>query len=88
MDTDEYLEVLYRVDERTERIDERVGRLASSFHALETDVDRQISEFERDLDKLDERVQRNSTIINIMTFGIGSLLTAVLTWLHQLNPFK
>ena len=64
---DERMAILYRLDERTERIDGRIER-----------IDSRVDGQQKMLDNHDNRIQRNTTILNAITFGAGSLITGVL----------
>ena len=76
-DTSENKAILYRLDERTERIDNRMER-----------VDGRVEQQQELLDQHDDRIQRNTTILNAITFGIGSFVTAVMAKLNGLGFFK
>jgi Fe-S-cluster formation regulator IscX/YfhJ len=60
-------EILFRLDERTERIDERMGRIQD-----------RLENHQEQLDEHDDRIQKNTTILSAITFGITSALTAIL----------
>ena len=68
MDDRERDEILWRLDERTERMDARVGRMA----------DRQAAQDEA-INDLDDRVQRNTTILAGITFGLSSFIVAIMS---------
>lgn len=55
--------MLHRVDERTERMDDR----------LDTAIERTESNQE-DIDALEDQVQRNTTIIGGITGGVGMIV--------------
>lgn len=68
MDDSEHEEILYRLDERTKRVDDHLNRL-----------DRRLAEAEEELDHLDERVDENRNTLTILTKGaasIGTIITA------------
>lgn len=68
--------ILYRLDERTERMDARIERMALKMKA-----------HDEILDYHDDRIQRNTTILNAITFGIGSLVTALMAKIQGLIKF-
>jgi hypothetical protein len=70
-------EILYRLDERTERMDKRQERIHG----------RVVSNTDQ-LAKHDDKIQRNTTIINAVTFGLGSVVTALVAKLQGLLHFK
>lgn len=59
--------ILHRLDERTERMDERIERM-----------DRRVQEQDAILSEHDDRIQRNTTILNAITFGLGAAITSVM----------
>lgn len=61
-------ELLYRIDERTQAIDQKVTKINS-----------RVSENEETIDGLQSKVKRNSTILG----GIGTGVTAVLLWVSD-----
>lgn len=67
LQNEEHAAILYRLDERTERIDSRIERM-----------DGRVQEQDKRLDEHDNRIQRNQTIINGITFGLGSFLATVI----------
>lgn len=73
---DEETAILYRLDERTERIDGRIER-----------IDNRVEEHGKRLDSQENRIQRNQTIINAVTFGFGSFVTAIMAKLSGFIRF-
>jgi len=65
---DEVIEMLYRVDERTKRIDDEIAG-----------VNKDIETNSAEIDAIEQRVKRNTTILNGLTLGVGSLLTMIVT---------
>ena len=65
---DEVIEMLYRVDERTKRIDDEIAG-----------VNKDIKTNSAEIDAIEKRVKRNTTILNGLTLGVGSLLTMIVT---------
>lgn len=70
MDQMEEDELLYRLDERTKRIEEEHLRRLDA-------VEGQVSANRGAIETLDNRVQRNETLITIMTGGLGAIGAAV-----------
>ena len=73
---DEVIEMLYRVDERTKRIDDEIAG-----------VNKEIEANSAELDAMQQRVKRNTTILNGLTLGVGSLLTMIVTKVGDLFSF-
>jgi|APHM01.1.fsa_nt_gi hypothetical protein len=73
---EEQREILYRLDERTERIDSRMER-------IDTRVEDQCG----DISDNKKRITRNTMILNGITFGVGSIITAVLAKFNGLLGF-
>lgn len=73
---DEEKEILYRLDERTERMDGRMDWMQREIGA-NSDL----------LDEHDNRIQRNTTFLNAITFSAGSLFTALIAKLQGLIHF-
>lgn len=65
MDSKEQEEILYRLDERTERVDAHLKRL-----------EKEVAENSKDIDDLQSSVDKNTTIIG----GVGTAVTGVLIW--------
>lgn len=90
MDDDETKEILYRLDERTARIDGRMERLDKELSKFEIRVEDKIAKIEGELSDLDRRVSRNTIILNAITLGLASLVTAIATkvggFLHFIKP--
>ena len=74
--SDSELEILYRLDERTERIDARIERM-----------DGRLILSQQVLDNHDDRIQRNTTILNALTFGLGAAITTILGRLGGIIKF-
>lgn len=70
---EEEREILYRLDERTERMDGRIER-----------IDGRVQSHDEALDGHDDQIRRNTTILNAITFGAGSLVAAVFAKLQGL----
>jgi hypothetical protein len=69
MDEQEQEELLYKLDERMERIEnEHLRRLR--------EIDKQVTQNSKDIDDLQANVKRNTTIIG----GIGTTATAFVLW--------
>lgn len=64
----ERIEILYRLDERTERIDNRIDELSDD-----------VTKNKQDINSLQDKVRRNTTILG----GIGSAATAVVLWVSD-----
>ncbi|SEL18037.1 hypothetical protein [Haloferax larsenii] len=77
MDDSERDEILWRLDERTERMDARVER-----------IDNRVTQQDEVIDDLDQRVTRNTTILAGFTFGLSSLIATALGKLHALFNLK
>ncbi|WP_200531616.1 MULTISPECIES: hypothetical protein [unclassified Halorubrum] len=77
MDDRERDEILWRLDERTERMDARVER-----------IDNRQSENAEAIEDLDTRVTRNTTVLAGITFGLSSLLAAVIGKFNALFHLK
>jgi len=73
---DEVIEMLYRVDERTKRIDDEIAG-----------VNKDIETNSAEIDAIEQRVKRNTTILNGLTLGVGSLLTMIVTKVGDLFSF-
>lgn len=70
MDQREHDELLYRLDERLERIEsEHIRRLDI--------IEKDVAKHDQAIENLDSRVQRSETLLNAITFGLGSLITGV-----------
>jgi len=69
---DESMAILHRLDERTERIDGQLERMDDRTNRLEGRVD----EVETHVKHNSGKIKRNTTILNAMTFGIGSFVAA------------
>lgn len=73
MDGQEHDELLYRLDERTARIEqEHLRRLEK--------VEKATTKNRAKIDSLDDRVQKNETKINIAAGGIGAAGAGVAAW--------
>lgn len=57
--------ILNRLDERTERMDRRIER-----------IDGRVIKQDKILNEHDNRIQRNTTILHAITFGLGSFVSA------------
>lgn len=66
MEEDEMEEILYRLDERTKRVDDHLTRL-----------ERSVKENEKDLRELNQLTDRNSRDINYGKAIIGGLVAAM-----------
>ena len=75
--------ILYRLDERTERIDDEIERMNDRTTRLEG----RVSAVETRTDENGEQIQRNSTILNAITLGLGSVLTAAIAKIQGLIHF-
>lgn len=73
---DEQTAILYRLDERTERMDSRIER-----------IDGRVEGQQEMLNNHDDRIQRNTTILNAITFGAGTFVTGVIAKLNGLIKF-
>lgn len=69
---DESMAILHRLDERTERIDGQLERMADRTNRLEG----RVSDVETETESNKGKIKRNTTILNAMTFGIGSFVAA------------
>ena len=69
-------EILYRLDERTARMDERVER-----------IDNRVVAQDNEIDTLRGRVNRNTTVLNALTFGLGTIITTVVAKLQGVIKF-
>jgi hypothetical protein len=85
---DEYKEILYRLDERTERIDGRIQRLEHKMEVQDAQVRADIAAIDAEVDALRDRVERNTTILTAVTFGLGTTLSAVLLKIVEIIPFR
>lgn len=63
MEDGEQEELLYRLDERTERIEEEHLRRLS-------DVEKAVGSLERQTEANESRIQRNETVLKFMTGGL------------------
>ena len=79
-DRAEEREILYRLDERTERIDKEMKRI----NQRTTRVEDRLEAHDKAIDQNRSDVRRNTTIINALTFGLGSLVTAIYAKLQGL----
>ncbi|MFC7191862.1 hypothetical protein ACFQL7_20905 [Halocatena marina] len=70
----EALSVWHRVDERTKRMDDRLGRIDEKIYRMED----QIIDHDRRMDTVEQRVNRNTTILSAVTFGLASVLTFII----------
>ena len=69
---DEAKAILYRLDERTERIDGQLERMDDRTTRLVS----RVSRVESQADENKSNIRRNSTVINAVTFGLGSAVAA------------
>lgn len=81
-DEDE-MAVWHRIDERTEQIDDRLGRMGGRMGAIENNIKKQ----DERIDEIDKRSSRNKTILSAITFGVSSFVAAVLSKLGGLLNF-
>lgn len=80
MDEMEQEELLYRLDERTERIEqEHMRRLK--------EVERDVAKNQAATESNEKRIQRNETHVKYMTGGISTLVGAVIAKLAGLLQF-
>lgn len=88
MDDSERDEILYRLDERTARIDGRIERV----HVRVSEQDELLRQTNKAVDAslgdLDRRVSRNTTILSAMTLGISTFVGAIITKFGALLNFK
>jgi hypothetical protein len=75
--------ILYRLDERTLRIDGQLDRMDDRTTRL---VNR-VSRVETQAEENKSNLRRNSTIINALTFGLGTAVAAVWAKLQGLLQF-
>jgi hypothetical protein len=75
--------ILYRLDERTLRIDGQLDRMDDRTNRLDIRVSRVESQAEENKSNL----RRNSTIINAITFGLGTTVAALWAKLQGLINF-
>lgn len=66
MDDQEQEEILYRLDERTKRVDDHLNRL-----------DRRVAENEREIEDHDERISQNEDSVNTARKAVGGLGAAL-----------
>lgn len=71
--SEDELQLLYRMDERTERMDKRMDAVMAKAH-----------ENDQAIDDLEGQVKRNSTILNGLGIGFGGLLTWAMSKLRIL----
>jgi len=69
------LAILHRVDERTQRIDERLDEVAKG-----------VEDNTHDIDSLQDRVKRNSTMLNGISVGGAAILTWVVDKFARFFP--
>lgn len=79
---DEEREILYRLDERTERIDKEMKRI----NHRTTRVEDRLESHDKAIDENRSNIRRNTTIINAVTFGLGSVFTAAYARLQGFFP--
>jgi hypothetical protein len=65
MDEDEMEEILYRLDERTKRVDDKLNRL-----------DRETTKNSKDIDELQDVTRRNATVLG----GVATAVSGVAIW--------
>lgn len=70
--------ILYRLDERTKRIDNRIGRVDERIDEL----DATLAQHDGRLDTQQREIDRNTLIINAVTFGLGTAVATVTAKLH------
>ena len=75
--------ILYRLDERTERIDGQLERMDDRTTRLVS----RVSKVETQAEENRANIRRNSTIINAVTFGLGSAVAALWARLQGLIQF-
>ncbi|WP_330630672.1 hypothetical protein [Halocatena halophila] len=83
-DEEDEMAVWHRIDERTEQIDDRLGRMGGRMVTIEDNIDKQ----DKRIDEIDKRSSRNQTILNAITFGISTTIAAILSKLGGLFNFK
>ncbi|TQQ81861.1 hypothetical protein [Halonotius roseus] len=71
IEDEEVRAILYRLDERTERMDGQLERMSDRTTRLQS----QLSIVETTAEQNASDIRRNSTIINALTFGLGAGLT-------------
>jgi archaellum component FlaC len=76
---DEFREILIRVDERTERIDNRLQSLEEDVEFVERHTAKELAGFREEISEIDHRVRRNTLILSAITFGLSTLVGAVAT---------
>lgn len=81
---DDEMAVWHRIDERTEQMDERLGRIDVRMYRIEDNIEEQ----DKRIDMIDQRSSRNRTIINAITFGLGSTITVLIGKLGGLLNLK
>lgn len=80
---EEEREILYRLDERTERIDKEMSQI----NERTTRVEDRLQAHDAAIDDNRSDIRRNTTILNAVTFGLGGLLTAVYAKIQGLIHF-
>lgn len=85
-DNDENSEraVWHRIDERTEQMNDRLERVDTRMYRIEDNIEEQ----DKRIDLIDQRSSQNRTILNAITFGVGSSVAVILTKLGGLLNFK
>jgi len=82
-DPESEIAILYRLDERTERIDDRIGRVDKRIDGLDETIERHDGR----LDEQQRQIDRNSVIINALTFGLGTAVATVIAKFQNLFRF-
>lgn len=77
MQEQEHDELLYRLDERTERIEQELVRRVER-------VEEKTIENRKAIDTIDDRVQKNETRMNYVAGGVGTITTAAVAWLAKI----
>ena len=75
--------ILYRLDERTERIDGQMERMDDRTTRLMG----RVSAVEKNTEQNTSDIRRNTTIINAITFGLGSAVAALWARLQGIIHF-
>lgn len=70
--------ILYRLDERTERIDGQMERMSERTDRVES----RVAGVEKAVDTNQSDIRRNTTILNALTFGLGGAVTGFWAWVQ------
>ena len=87
-------------DSETEQLDEihteiqgsnaQLGAIAERTRSIQSsleDINDDVNQNQRDINELQGKVKRNTTIINAVTVGLGSVVLWVSDKLTRINPF-